>query len=427
MPDAFVIPCTKPPKRPFWKAKPNYSLDYAGGAFSRHLSLDFESIPEYPHDKAQWMSSQAQFQIPVPVPHISPFSMSSALPLLKYSSSAHARAASEPAQPSATSSLSDLSDVGPEPPEDHMSGGRGYPIGGGNVLSLSPIPEASWTSSARLSAVERTDAVAPPREHVLHPESLDEETSFGHPNRPPVLMPGPGSNSSTHSGLTSDSAPRTPSMEAQKDYFAAAHSHSQADEYHSQPDGYSHEAYPAAPHSYLSSPSTLYLRDSWGQFILDAQSHYVSAAGSAHGAERRSNRPPSTIEEKGERWTGEVPNVWSLFSDTPTSGAVALPPSPGLPPPVPKTLSINPIFARILWDVRFPPASASLITSKLRNAAKHSSELWSDDGKGSTRALTRLEVISPATYPPTNLLLISSPHTRWRARIRDPRRGHVST
>ncbi|KAG8679902.1 hypothetical protein FRC09_018629, partial [Ceratobasidium sp. 395] len=112
-----------------------------------------------------------------------------------------------------------------------------------------------------------------------------------------------------------------------------------------------------------------------------------------------------------------VPNVWSLFSETPTSDAVALPPSPLPPPPLPKVLKINPIFAHILWDVRFPPTAASLITTKFRNAAKHSSELWSDDGKGSTRELTRLEVLAPATFPPTNLLLISSPHTRWRARV----------
>ncbi|KAG8746589.1 hypothetical protein FRC10_004441 [Ceratobasidium sp. 414] len=351
----------------------------------------------------------------MPIVPISPFSMSSALPLLKKGSTKDFRATTEPAQPSANPSQSDISDAAPDPSEYHMGGGRGYPIGGDNALALSPIPEASW--SARLSAADRTDAVTQSREHVPHPESLEEGASFGHPNHPPVLIPGPGSNSSTHSGITSDSAPRTPSLETHKDYFTAGHSHSQPADYLPQPDGYPHEAYPAAPHSYLSSPSTLYLRDSWGQFVLDAQSHYVSAAGSAHGAEHRSNRPPSTIEEKGEKWTGEVPNVWSLFSQTPTSDGVALPPSPAPVPPVPQTLRINPIFAHILWDVRFPPASASLITTKFRNAAKHSSELWSDDGKDSTRALSRLEVLSPATFPPTNLLLVSSPHTRWRARV----------
>ncbi|QRV86486.1 hypothetical protein RhiJN_14504 [Ceratobasidium sp. AG-Ba] len=418
MADNFVFPCTKPPKRPFWKPKPNYSWEYAGGAFSQHTPLDFESIPEYPLDKAQWMSSQTQFQLPMPLERISPFSMSSALPLLKAGSSRDARAASEPppAQSSANPSQSDLFDEVPDPSDYHISGGRGYPVGGENALSLSTIPEVSWATSP--SAADRAEAaLRASGEHVPHPESLEEETSSGHPSYPPVLLPGPGSNSSTHSGLTSDSAPRTPSMEAQKDYFAAAHSHSQHEDYLSQPDGYSHEAYPPAPHSYLSSPSTLYLRDSWGQFVLDAQSHYVSAAGSAHGGELRSNRPPSTIEEKGEKWTGEVPNVWSLFSETPTSDPVALPPSPSPAPPLPQSLSINPIFAHILWDIRFPPASASLITSKFRNMAKHSSQLWSDDGKGATRALTRLEVLAPATFPPTNLLLISSPHTRWRARV----------
>jgi hypothetical protein len=115
-------------------------------------------------------------------------------------------------------------------------------------------------------------------------------------------MAGPGSNSSTHSGLTLDSAPRTPPMEAQKDYFAGAPALAQP---HDRPDGYSHEAYPAAPHSYISSPSSLH-RDSWSQFVLEAQSQYVSASGSVHGTELRSNKPPSTIGEKGEKWTGEV-------------------------------------------------------------------------------------------------------------------------
>ncbi|KAG8709490.1 hypothetical protein FRC08_018311 [Ceratobasidium sp. 394] len=267
------------------------------------LLISAVAIPEYPLDRAQWVSSQTQFQLPIPIAPVSPFSMSSALPLLKNGSTRDIRTVTEPAQPSANPSQSDLSDVGPDPSEYHMGGGRGYPLGSDNALALSPIPEASC--STRLSAADRTDAAMQSSEHVPHPESLEEETSFGHPNHPPVLMPGPGSNSSTHSGLTSDSAPRTPSMEAHKDYFTAAHSSQPAD-YLSQPDGYPHEAYPAAPHSYLSSPSTLYLRDSWGQFVLDAQSHYVSAAGSAHGAEHRSNRPPSTIEEKGEKWTGEV-------------------------------------------------------------------------------------------------------------------------
>jgi hypothetical protein len=111
----------------------------------------------------------------------------------------------------------------------------------------------------------------------------------------------------------------------------------------------------------------------------------------------------------------QVPNVWSLFSATPTSSPVGLPPSPAPAPLAAQTLSINPIFAHILWDVRFPPSSASLITSKIRNAAK-SPELWTD-GESSTRALTRLEVLAPATLPPMSLLLVSSPHTRWRARV----------
>lgn len=107
--------------------------------------------------------------------------------------------------------------------------------------------------------------------------------------------------------------------------------------------------------------------------------------------------------------------MWSLFSQSPTSGLMDLPPSP-VPSPPHNTLSVNPIFSHILWDVRFPPASASLIMPKFRNAAKYSSELWSDD-EGSTRALARVEVLAPATYPPTPMLLISSSHTRWRARV----------
>lgn len=114
-------------------------------------------------------------------------------------------------------------------------------------------------------------------------------------------------------------------------------------------------------------------------------------------------------------FTRQVPNVWSLFSQSPTSGLMDLPPSP-VPAPPHNTLSVNPIFAHILWDVRFPPASASLIMPKFRKAGKYSSELWSDD-EGSTRALARVEVLAPATYPPTPMLLISSSHTRWRARV----------
>jgi hypothetical protein len=269
------------------------------------------------------MSSQTQFQLPMIVEHISPFSMSSALPLLKAGSSKDVRTAAEPALPSANPSQSDISYTGLDGPDYQLGSGRGHPIGSDDPHPLPTIPELSWSS--RLSAAERTDAASQARAHVSYPDSHDEyvnfscptlsrqslisdsrETSFGHPNIPPVLITGPGSNSSTHSGMTSDSAPRTPSIEARGDYFAAAHSHAQPEDYLSQPDGYAHEAYPAAPHSYLSSPSTLYLRDSWGQFVLDAQSHYVSAAGSAHGAELRSNKPPSTIEERGEKWTGEV-------------------------------------------------------------------------------------------------------------------------
>lgn len=40
--------------------------------------------------------------------------------------------------------------------------------------------------------------------------------------------------------------------------------------------------------------------------MLDAQSHYMSAPGSTHGTEMRSNKPPSAIEERGEKWAGEV-------------------------------------------------------------------------------------------------------------------------
>ncbi|KDN51582.1 hypothetical protein RSAG8_00127, partial [Rhizoctonia solani AG-8 WAC10335] len=228
-----------------------------------------------------------------------------------------------------------------------------------------------------------------------------------------MLMGGPGSDSSTHSGLTSDSVPRTPPMEAQKDYFSSAPVSAQP---HDRPDGYSHETYPAAPHSYISSPSTLYLRDSWGQFVLDAQSHYMTATGSTHGTEMRSTKPPSAIEERGEKWAGEVPNVWSLFSTSPTSGVLGLPPTPPPVPALPQNLIVNPIFAHIVWDIRYPPAMASLILPKFRNGVKSLSELWRN-GERTTRALSTVEVMAPATYPPRSMLHISSPNTRWRARV----------
>ncbi|CAE6520116.1 unnamed protein product [Rhizoctonia solani] len=423
MSDAFVFPCTKLPKRSFWKSRPNYSLEYAGGAFTRPVVLDFESIPDYPHDRDQWMSSKIQFHIPNTVEPVSPFSMSSALPLLKQSSrnpSVDSKSVAESDRPSTSTNQADLPYAVPAVPDPQLPNPRGYASRrSSSHLGLPTIPELSWTDSARLSALEADNGHSSPGSHAHSPVSGEEDYSFTNSNPTPMLMGGPGSNSSIHSGLTSDSAPRTPPLEAQKDIFSSAPVPAQP---HDRPDGYSHETYPAAPHSYVSSPSTLYLRDSWSQFMLDAQSHYVSAAGSAHGTEMRSTKPPSAIEERGEKWAGEVPNVWSLFSTSPTSGVTNLPPTPPPVPPVPpipalpQTLIVNPIFAHIIWDVRYPPASASLIKPKFRNGAKSLSELWRDGG-GVTRALSTAEVMAPATYPPKSMLHISSSHTRWRARV----------
>ncbi|KAJ1310113.1 hypothetical protein OPQ81_006860 [Rhizoctonia solani] len=417
MADAFVFPCTELPKRPFWKFRPNYSLEYAGGAYTRPVPLDFESIPEYPHDRAQWMSSQIQFHIPNTVEPVSPFSMSSALPLLKQSSqnpSVDSKSVAESDRPSTSTNQTDLPYVVPSISDSQLPNSRGYASRrNSSQLGLPTIPELSWASSARLSALEADNGHSLPGSHAHSPVSGEEDDSFTNSNPTPMLMGGPGSNSSTHSGLTSDSAPRTPPLEAQKDYFSAAPVSVQP---HDRPDGYSHETYPAAPHSYISSPSTPYLRDSWSQFMLDAQSHYMSAPGSTQGTEMRSNRPPSVIEERGEKWAGEVPNVWSLFSASPTSGIMHLPPTPSAIPTLPQTLIVNPIFAHILWDVRYPPAAASLILPKYRNGAKSLSELWRDS-EGATRALSTVEVMAPATYPPRSMLHISSPHTRWRARV----------
>ncbi|CAE6427710.1 unnamed protein product [Rhizoctonia solani] len=416
MSDAFVFPCTKLPKRSFWKSRPNYSLEYAGGAYTRPVALDFETIPDYPHDRDQWMSSQIQFHIPNTVEPVSPFSMSSALPHLKQSSqnsSLDSKSVAESDRQSTSTNQADLSYVVPATSDSQFTYTRGYASRrSSSHLGLPTIPELSWAESVRLSELEADNEHSFPGSHAHSPLSGEEDESLTHSNPTPMLMGGPGSNSSTHSGLTSDSAPRTPPLEAQKDYFSTASVSAQLPD---RPDGYSHEAYPAAPHSYISSPSTPYLRDSWSQFMLDAQSHYISASGSVHGTEMRSNRPPSAIEEKGEKWTGEVPNVWSLFSASPTSGVLHLPPTPPVPA-LPQKLIVNPIFAHILWDIRFPPASASLITAKYRNGAKSRSELW-HDSEGATRALSKVEVMAPATYPPKSMLHISSPHTRWRARV----------
>ncbi|CAE7202343.1 unnamed protein product [Rhizoctonia solani] len=417
MADAFVFPCTKLPKRRFWKSRPNYSLEYAGGAYTRPVPLDFESIPDYPLDRAQWMSSQIQFHIPNTVEPVSPFSMSSALPLLKQSSqnsSLDSKSMAESDRPSTSTNQADLPYMVPSTSDYQLPNPRGYASRrSSSHLGLPTIPELSWTESARLSALEADNGPSFPESHAHSPVSGEEDDSFTNSNPTPMLMGGPGSNSSTHSGLTSDSVPRTPPMEAQKDYFSSAPVSAQP---HDRPDGYSHETFPAAPHSYISSPSSLGgLRDSWGQFVLDAQSHYMSAAGSTHGTEMRSTKPPSAIEERGEKWTGEVPNVWSLFSTSPTSGVVNLPPTPPVPG-LPHALSVNPIFAHIVWDIRYPPAAASLILPKFRNGVKSLSELWRN-GERTTRALSTVEVMAPATYPPRSMLYISSAHSRWRARV----------
>ncbi|CAE6393248.1 unnamed protein product [Rhizoctonia solani] len=417
MSDAFVFPCTKLPKRSFWKSRPNYSLEYAGGAYTRPVALDFETIPDYPHDRDQWMSSQIQFHIPNTVEPVSPFSMSSALPLLKHSSqntSMDSKSVAESDPQSTSTNQADLSYLVPATSDSQPPYARGYASRrSSSHLGLPTIPELSWAESARVSSLEADNGHLLAGSHAHSPVSGEEDDSLTHSNPTPMLMGGPGSNSSTHSGLTSDSAPRTPPPEAQKDYFSTASVSAQLPD---RPDGYSHETYPAAPHSYISSPSTPYLRDSWSQFMLDAQSHYMSASGSAHGTEMRSNRAPSAIEERGEKWAGEVPNVWSLFSASPTSGILHLPPTPSPVPALPQKLIVNPIFAHILWDVRFPPASASLITTKHRNGAKSRSELWYNS-EGAVRALSKVEVMAPATYPPKSILHISSPHTRWRARV----------
>ncbi|QRW27121.1 hypothetical protein RhiXN_01716 [Rhizoctonia solani] len=374
-------------------SRPNYSLEYAGGAYTRPVALDFETIPDYPHDRDQWMSSQIQFHIPNTVEPVSPFSMSSALPHLKQSSqnsSLDSKSVAESDRQSTSTNQADLSYVVPATSDSQFTYTRGYASRrSSSHLGLPTIPELSWAESVRLSELEADNGHSFPGSHAHSPLSGEEDESLTHSNPTPMLMGGPGSNSSTHSGLTSDSAPRTPPLEAQKDYFSTASVSAQLPD---RPDGYSHEAYPAAPHSYISSPSTPYLRDSWSQFMLDAQSHYISASGSVHGTEMRSNRPPSAIEEKGEKWTGEVPNVWSLFSASPTSGVLHLPPTPPVPA-LPQKLIVNPIFAHILWDIRFPPASASLITAKYRNGAKSRSELW-HDSEGATRALSKVEHVA---------------------------------
>ncbi|CAE6403079.1 unnamed protein product [Rhizoctonia solani] len=418
MSDAFVFPCTKLPKRPFWKFRPNYSLEYAGGAYTRPVTLDFESIPDYPHDRAQWMSSQI-FHVSNTVEPVSPFSMSSALPHLKQNSqnsSLDSKSVAESDRPNMSTNQADLPYLVPTISDPQLPNPRGYTSRrSSSHLGLPTIPELSWTESVRLSALEAGNTHSLPGSHAHSPVSGEEDDSFTNSNPTPMLMGGPGSDSSTHSGLTSDSVPRTPPppIDAQKDYFSTTSVSAQP---HDRPDGYSHETYPAAPHSYISSPSTLYLRDSWGQLILDAQSHYMTATASTHGTEMRSTKPPSAIEERGEKWTGEVPNVWSLFSSSPTSGLLGLPPTPPPVPALPQTLSVNPIFAHIVWDIRYPPASASLILPKYRSGAKSLSELWRN-GERATRALSTVEVMAPATYPPRSMLYISSPHTRWRARV----------
>lgn len=250
--------------------------------------------------------------------------MSSALPLLRQGTYKDSKSVNEPE--SSGASQSEQSHEVPEGSHHPLGSARRHGAGRDDLPPLPVIPERS--SSGRLSAAEAggasgaITATLQAEARAPYPNTRNECVSLGfrmesylmlglsremsrsNSGIPPVPI-GPDSGSSTHSGVTSDLAPRTPPP-IEKDYFGNAVSRAQPENYLAQPDGIDHEVFPAPPHSYMSSPSTLYLRDSWGQYILDAQSHYVSASGSIHGAELRSNKPPSTIEERGEKWTGEV-------------------------------------------------------------------------------------------------------------------------
>jgi hypothetical protein len=109
--------------------------------------------------------------------HISPFSMSSALPLFKAGSSKDIRTAAEPVPPSANQSQSDISYTGPDGSDYQLGSARGHIIGSDEPLALPTIPELSWSSS--LSAAERTDAGSHVREHVSYPDSHEEYVNFG--------------------------------------------------------------------------------------------------------------------------------------------------------------------------------------------------------------------------------------------------------
>ncbi|KAF8759120.1 hypothetical protein RHS01_02890 [Rhizoctonia solani] len=303
--------------------------------------------------------------------------MSSALPHLKQSSqnsSLDSKSVAESDRQSTSTNQADLSYVVPATSDSQFTYTRGYASRrSSSHLGLPTIPELSWAESVRLSELEADNGHSFPGSHAHSPLSGEE---FGSSNT---------------------------TLRGAERLFLDRFSIAQLPD---RPDGYSHEAYPAAPHSYISSPSTPYLRDSWSQFMLDAQSHYISASDQytvLRCAQIDHRRRLKKKEKNG------------LASASPTSGVLHLPPTPPVPA-LPQKLIVNPIFAHILWDIRFPPASASLITAKYRNGAKSRSELW-HDSEGATRALSKVEVMAPATYPPKSMLHISSPHTRWRARV----------
>jgi hypothetical protein len=130
------------------------------------------AIPDYPHDRAQWMSSQIQFQLSNPVEPVSPFSMSSALPLLKRNSSVDIKSIPEVERPSASTNQANISYVVPDASDYQLGNGRGHGDRNSDSFGLPAIPELSW--SARLSAAEADNGHSLAGSHVHLPNSNEE-------------------------------------------------------------------------------------------------------------------------------------------------------------------------------------------------------------------------------------------------------------
>lgn len=140
------------------------------GYISRKLTDD-AAIPDYPRDRDQWMSSQIQFQLPNTVETVSPFSMSSALPLLKANSSADVKSVTSSERANTGSNPVNLSYTSPDA-SDFLLGGRGYAAVNHDPFGLPAIPELSW--SARLSAAEADNGHSNAGSHVHLPDTNEE-------------------------------------------------------------------------------------------------------------------------------------------------------------------------------------------------------------------------------------------------------------